>query len=200
MNNSYAISKSTAERLAYMYNNDRGGRISTLRAVNAYGPRQSVAAPYGPSKVRKIIPAFVCRALCSQPIEVYGDGQQVSDMVYVGDVARALVQTLITTNMSGPLPKTVEIGPDEHTTVAEVAALIGQLVEAKGIAQAGIKHLPMRPGEIAGAQVMADNSTLGMIGMDPNQLTSLDHGIAATIDWYAERKDAVWHEPARANA
>jgi nucleoside-diphosphate-sugar epimerase len=196
MNNPYAISKSTVERMAHFYNNDRGGKITTVRAVNAYGPRQSAAAPYGPSKVRKITPSFICRALASQPIEVYGDGNQVSDMVYVGDVAAALVQALrVTNSQNRALEKVIEVGPSEHTTVKEMAELVAQLCEAKGYPQAGIKHLPMRPGEIPGAQVTADNLTLHHIGMSPDSLTSLELGLAETVQWFIDKKDQVWHDP-----
>jgi UDP-glucose 4-epimerase len=196
MNNPYAISKSTAERMAYFFNNERAAKITNVRAVNAYGPKQSAAAPYGPSKIRKIIPAFICRALTSQPIEVYGSGDQISDMVYVGDVAKTLVQALRVTNTQNKgMDKTIEVGPSEHSSVKEIAAMISQLCEARGVPQAGLKHLPMRPGEIAGAQVVANNLTLHHIGIDPNQLVSLEQGIAETIQWYVDHKDITWHDP-----
>jgi UDP-glucose 4-epimerase len=63
MNNTYSISKTTVERFAAMFNKERGTRCNIVRLVNAYGPYQSVAPPFGPAKVRKITPAFVCRAL-----------------------------------------------------------------------------------------------------------------------------------------
>ncbi len=200
MNNPYSISKSTAERLAQFYNADRGGKITTVRAVNAYGPKQSAAAPYGSSKVRKITPAFICRALSNEPIEVYGDGNQISDMVYVGDVATALIQALrVTNSQNRAVEKTVEIGPSEHTTVKEMAALVAQLCETKGYPQAGIKHLPMRPGEIPGAQVMADNLTLHHISFDPMSLTPLEKGLEETINWFIEHKDKTWRSPGPVN-
>jgi len=91
---SYTISKSCAEDFARMYHAHRGLKVTIVRPVNAYGPRQSVAAPFGTSKVRKITPSFICRALSNSPIEVYGDGTQVSDMVHVTDVAKVMVKAL----------------------------------------------------------------------------------------------------------
>lgn len=44
---SYTITKTTAEYFAKTYNANKGSRISVVRPVNAYGPRQSVASPYG---------------------------------------------------------------------------------------------------------------------------------------------------------
>jgi UDP-glucose 4-epimerase len=53
-----------------MFNVDRGSRVNVVRAVNAYGPRQLAAAPFGPGKVRKTTPALVCRALSGMPVEL----------------------------------------------------------------------------------------------------------------------------------
>ena len=56
MNNTYSISKTTTERFADMFNREREGKIAVVRALNAYGPNQKPAHPWGSSKVRKIIP------------------------------------------------------------------------------------------------------------------------------------------------
>lgn len=174
MANSYAISKHTVERLLQMYVNERGLQGCTVRAVNAYGPRQVPAPPYGPSHVRKIMPAFVCRALSHVPIEVYGDGQQVMDMVHVEDVAKVLVAAL-----DGTPGTTYECGPGRKTTVLDIAKAV--------IAEVGggeITHLPMRPGEHAKAEVVADPSTLAPLGFDAASFITLEQGIQETVDWY----------------
>jgi UDP-glucose 4-epimerase len=85
MQNPYSISKHTVERFALMMANEAKLPVCTVRALNAYGPGQSVSAPFGSSKVRKIMPSFICRALRRMPIQVYGDGKQIMDMVYVAD-------------------------------------------------------------------------------------------------------------------
>ena len=77
-----------------MFGRFRGLPVCSVRGFNAFGPGQSVAQPYGTSRVRKVIPSFVSRALHGEPIEVYGDGSQVMDMIYVTDVARCLVAAL----------------------------------------------------------------------------------------------------------
>ena len=120
----YTITKSAAEDLARMYNLYRdGGRITIVRPVNAYGPGQSVAGPYGTSKVRKIMPALTCRALTGADIEVYGDGTQISDCVYVEDVARVFVTALEHTAQHGPTEEPVEAGPLTSVTVNDIARL-----------------------------------------------------------------------------
>jgi hypothetical protein len=44
----------------------------------------------------------------------------------------------------------------------------------------------MRPGEIPGAQVTADTSTLPLVDMGADTLVDLETGIAEVVTWYAE--------------
>jgi UDP-glucose 4-epimerase len=186
MDNPYSITKTTVERFVRMYNHERGTRVNTVRALNAYGPRQSVAPPFGPAKVRKIMPAFICRALTGAPIEVYGDGLQVSDMIHVRDVAGALISALEHAADGDVFDREVEVGPLEHRTVLSVAdAVVRYVVKAGFGSISEIKHLPMRPGELPGARVVADTDTLALVDMDPRHLVPLDDGIAETVHWYA---------------
>lgn len=184
MNNSYSISKTTIERFVHMFNAERGTRCNIVRLVNAYGPRQSVAPPYGPAKVRKITPAFTCRALAGDPIEVYGDGEQVSDMVHVRDGALALVKALERAAAGQVFDRAVECGPAVHATVNEVAGHVIDAATELGHPRVPLAHLPMRPGEIPGAKVTADTSTLALVGMDPEKLIPLEQGIADTVAWF----------------
>lgn len=189
MPNTYSISKTSVERYVEMFNRYNGTRVNVVRAVNAYGPRQSVAPPFGPAKVRKITPAFVCRALLGEQIEIYGDGTQISDMVYVKDVARALVSALESASEGAALFEPVGVGPysKDSLTVNEVADIVRQTVgRFGGPAQPAVKHLPMRPGEIPGDRVSVDPDTLKLIGMDPTTLVDFEKGIGATIIWFRE--------------
>lgn len=184
----YTITKSAAEDLARMYNLYRdGGRITIVRPVNAYGPGQSIAAPFGTSKVRKVMPALTCRALTGTDIEVYGDGTQISDCVYVEDVARTFAQALEHTAAHGPTEKPVEVGPLTSVTVNDIARLVAEYAaKVTGREPVGITHLPMRPGEVPNAVVKSDTSTLAQIGMTAADFVTLEDGIGRTVDYYAE--------------
>jgi UDP-glucose 4-epimerase len=195
MNNSYSISKTAVERFVSMFNTDRGARVNNVRAVNAYGPRQLAAAPFGPGKVRKITPALICRALSGLPVELYGGGYQVSDMVWVGDVARALVSALQTAADGVVLDHVVEVGPAEPATVRSVAELVIDACVRRGYDRVPIVDLPMRPGEQAGAVVSADAETLFSVGLDPAELISLADGMEHTIDWFISSRGEHWSAP-----
>lgn len=197
MNNPYSITKNMIERFTHMYNKDRGTRVNIVRAVNAYGPRQSIAAPFGDSKVRKITPALVCRALSGVPMELYGGGKQISDMVYVVDVAKALVTALEYADNGKVIDHAIEIGPVESNTILEVAELVNEVIQKKGYKPVAIQPLPMRPGETEGTKVSADTNTLKDIDFCIDCLVPLEEGLESTIDWFIENKGTLWNEPAK---
>lgn len=184
MNNTYSITKSTMERFAKMFNKESGTNITIVRALNAYGPRQVAAPPYGPSKVKKIMPAFINRALDGKRIEVYGDGQQIMDMIYVGDVAQTLVSALEWTLTNGPNDgeqgrKIFEAGSGEDTTVQEIAQYVNVACGRPGMA---IEFTPMRPGEPEHSVVLGDPKTLAPLSLRP--FKSLDEGVAETVKYF----------------
>lgn len=195
MNNPYSITKNMIERFTHMYNKDRGTRVNIVRAMNAYGPRQLAAAPFAHGKVRKITPALICRALSGMPMELYGGGYQVSDMVYVGDVAEALVRALEKADKSIVFNQAVEMGSDEPVTIREVACLVNKLVEQIGIDAVELKDLPMRPGENEGDTVKADTSTQSLVDMSPKDLMTLEDGLRKTISYYLKNEGVTWHKP-----
>tara|TARA_R110000868_G_scaffold57162_2_gene176818 strand:+ start:4269 stop:5207 length:939 start_codon:yes stop_codon:yes gene_type:complete len=194
--NPYSASKTCVETLGQMFINDRGLRLNQVRPVNAYGPRQSVSAPYGSAKVRKIMPSFICRALTGQPIEVYGDGEQVSDCVYVTDVASVLVTALESAAQGNVSAEVIEVGPAAHHTVNEIAELVRAEVSTYTDRLAPITHLPMRPGETPGAVVTADTATLHRVGVDAAEFVGLPLGIAAAVDWFVRHEGVTWTNPA----
>lgn len=194
MNNPYSITKNMIERFVHMFNKDRGTRVNIVRAVNAYGARQLAAEPFAHGKVRKIMPALICRALSGMPMELYGGGQQVSDMVYVEDVAIALVKALEAANEGTVLDYAVEIGSVEHTTIAEVAQMVGEVARANGIPPVDIVSLPMRPGEKEGDRVVADVSTLEAIGFKLEDLMPLKQGIELTMAYFMDTEGDKWHK------
>jgi UDP-glucose 4-epimerase len=181
MDNTYSITKSLVERFCSMYRVERGLPVTVVRALNCYGPGQSVAAPYGQSRVRKIIPSFIARALHGDPIEVYGDGSQVMDMIFVTDVAAILVDALEHAE-NGVVPDfALEAGTGRRTTVLEIAETVCDVV---GVDRSCISHLPMRPGEPEHSVVLGDPSTLRVIGHDDKSFCSLEDGIEQTVKYF----------------
>jgi UDP-glucose 4-epimerase len=171
--NPYAITKRCASDLALARARWTGQPVTVVRAFHVYGPGQKPPAPHGTSPVRKIVPSFVCRALTGMPLEVWGSGRQEIDLVWVGDVARVLVDAL-----GGPYGEVVEAGTGKATTVLEAALDVGDRVAVTVTKNhPDIRHLPMRPGEPEGAIVVATS---------PACLDPWPHMLDETIDWYRD--------------
>jgi nucleoside-diphosphate-sugar epimerase len=183
-NNTYSLTKHCVERFVQMFSSYRALRCCTVRALNAYGPGQAVATPHGPAKVRKVIPSFVSRALHGEPLQVYGSGAQVMDMIHVRDVARALAGALGYLLGGGQPGIQFSAGTGRRTTVKYIA----EAVEAEVFRQTGrhtlVERLPMRPGETPDGVVLGEPSTLVPLGVTTESLTPLEVGLEETVRWY----------------
>jgi len=174
MLNTYAISKTCAEKFALMFNRELGTKIAVVRGLNAYGPHQKHAP------VRKVIPNFVLPALRNEPITIYGDGEQVMDFIYVDDCAEVLIRALLDDH--GVYDSVIEAGSGLRTSINYIAE---KVIEISG-SKSEIVHEPMRPGETPGATVVADTATLEPLGFGPADMVTLEDGLARTIDFYRE--------------
>jgi len=85
---SYGIVKLAIEKYLRLYREVTDASVTVLRVANVYGERQTVKSGQG------AVGAFLHQALNGLPIEIWGDGSIVRDYIYVGDVARAIVQAL----------------------------------------------------------------------------------------------------------
>lgn len=176
MNNTYAISKTTIERFALMYNKEHGTHIAVVRGLNAYGERQKH------KPVRKITPNFVCQSLRGESIKIFGSGESIMDMIYVKDLACILVEALLNSNTR--FDTVYSAGTGARTTVNDIANTINAITGNT----AGTEHIEMRQGEIDNSVVLGDPSTLQDILPD-YKLTDLQTGMNKTVNWYANNYD-----------
>jgi UDP-glucose 4-epimerase len=170
MNNTYSITKNTLERFALMFNKEHKTQIAVVRGLSVYGPRQKH------KPIRKIAPNFICKALRKEPIIVFGSGESIQDQVYVKDIAYILVEALFNENTR--FDKVYEAGTGIKTTVNDVAVLVNRLAENP----AGIKHIPMRPGEDDKSVILGKPDTLKELNIKP--FTDIEEGYRKTINWY----------------
>ncbi len=108
---SYAEAKAIDESLVSAYVSERGLRAVIARLFNTVGPRQT--GHYG-----MVIPRFVRQALTSQPLTVFGTGNQIRCFCHVADVIPALVRLLETPAAYG---RAVNLGSYEQVSVSELA-------------------------------------------------------------------------------
>lgn len=186
-NNTYSITKTTIERFALMYQKEHGVRVAVVRGLNAYGPGQHH------KPIRKITPNFVTRALRGEPIKIYGDGEQVMDMIYVKDLASILVSALEMAESTQDLGSIIEAGTGRRTTVNKIAEVINQEAGllTKNV-QSPPEHVPMRPGESEHSIVVADPKTIPVSfykHLLNFHLTDLEVGMKETVEWYFNNYD-----------
>jgi UDP-glucose 4-epimerase len=167
--NPYAITKKCITDLALSRAEFVSQPISVVRAYHVYGPGQKMCAPHGHSKVRKIIPSFVARALTGMPIEINGSGEQLIDLVYLDDTAKVIVDAL-----DGPYGKVVEAGTGWGTSVLRAAY---DVVQACG-SKTQLVYKKMRAGE-------PENTTV--VAKEPLCPHPFPYKLEETIDWYRQK-------------
>lgn len=169
--NTYTITKAAAEQFGRMLNEGNSEtRILALRYYNAYGPGQALLP------IRKIIPAFAIQSMLGRPIEIWGDGEQVVDMIYSEDLAKISV-AFARAERTDVIP---DCGSGVRISVNEVA----EAVNAHFGNTSGLKHLPMRPGEVPHTILTADTSEMHSVLGDV-QLSSWESSLVETLDWYS---------------
>jgi len=111
---SYACSKMVDEFLALAYHDQDGLPAIICRFFNTVGVRQT--GEYG-----MVVPRFVRKALCNQPIEIFGSGQQSRCFCNVLDVVDALAKLIDCPQAVGEV---INVGSTESITMDGLAEKI----------------------------------------------------------------------------
>ena len=161
----YGASKRAVEEYLYTYEALYGIRWTSLALGNVYGRRQD---PHGEAGVVSI---FGGRMLRDEPLQIFGDGEQTRDFVFVDDVVHAFVLA-----MDRGDGLRFNIGTGEETSVnqlfAEMASLTGYTHQAD--------HAPERPGEL---RQIALDTRLAAAELGWKPWTTLREGLSDTVAW-----------------
>jgi UDP-glucose 4-epimerase len=113
-------------------------RIPTtgLRFFNVYGPRQDPSSPYS-----GVIAIFADRVTKNDDIQIFGDGAQTRDFIFVSDVVSHLVAA-----MSDPYPgaRVFNVCTGRATSILDLARIIARL----GGREPRIRYAEARIGDI----------------------------------------------------
>jgi len=109
------INKAAGENYHIVYNNVFGVRACSLRLTNVYGPRQLIR-----HNRQGFIGWFIRLALEGREIEIYGDGSQMRDFVYVEDVADAFLRAGASDAVNGDVFNVGGSEPISHTDLVKV--------------------------------------------------------------------------------
>ena len=118
---SYSEAKAVDESLAYFYYLENKLPIRIIRFFNTVGPRQ--VGNYG-----MVVPRFVSAALKNQPLQVYGNGDQIRCFCHVDDAIRALLLVMDSDKAVGNV---FNIGNNQQISILELAKKIIEITGSK---------------------------------------------------------------------
>ena len=139
----YAVSKYCGELYMSAYHSLYDLSTISLRYFNVYGPYQRPENAYS-----GVISKFFYNAARNAPLEIYGDGAQTRDFVYVTDVANANLLSA----KSEATNAVINIGSGVETSINELAAIITKMA----LSSSDIKHVAPRISD--GRRSLADVS------------------------------------------
>jgi UDP-glucose 4-epimerase len=158
----YGATKVITEQLAGAFWRSAGVPVVGLRYFTVYGPRQRPDMAFS---------RFLARALASRPLSVLGDGRQVREFTYVGDVVRATVAAA----ERGERGSVYNVGGGEPVALLDVITLMKELLD-RPIA---IEHVEAGPGDPRRTEADVTRAVRDL-GYRPE--TTLAEGLAAQIE------------------
>lgn len=171
----YGLTKQVQEQAILMYAKTADITGVALRYQNVYGPGQSLRNPY-----TGILAVFSNLAREGKPIDVYEDGEESRDFVFIDDVVESTVRAIL---LDAPLNVAVNVGSGVATTVRTVAEQINQYFGRKSTIRVSGNY---RVGDIR--HNLASRRLLKEV-LAVDDTVDFSTGIRKFLAW-AEREDA----------
>jgi len=161
----YGATKAAGEMLLAAYAASYGINGAALRFSNVYGP--------GMQAKDSFVPRLMRAARDAKGVQIYGDGNQLRDLVHVDDIVAGIL-TAWRAGHSGPLI----LGSGESVTVNDIVEAARSVTGAELPAE----HVPPKPGEMPA--VIVDISAARSLGYAPR--FDLKAGIATVWPEFSE--------------
>jgi UDP-glucose 4-epimerase len=161
----YAASKLAGEGYLATWNRLHRTRHSSCRLANVYGPRQRSTLEGG------VVSIFLERLRDGREVEIFGDGNQTRDFVFVGDVVAALLVAA-----AAPGGGIYNVGSGVETSVRDLYALCA---ETTGV-ELEPRFSPERPGDVRRSVL---DASLAASELGWHAETSLAEGVSQTSNW-----------------
>ena len=165
----YGASKLAGEAYCQAYWRSYGLPTLALRFGNVYGP--------GCGHKDSVVARFMRRALNGEPLEIYGDGSQTRDFIYIDDIVKAIWLA----GMSDLGGEVFQIATHRETAVSEIASSIRALVEKRTGRKTGIFFGRQRRGDVK-RNYSDISKAKRMLGFDP--VFSVSQGLEKTLEYY----------------
>jgi UDP-glucose 4-epimerase len=178
------INKAAGENYHLVYNNVFKVRACSLRLTNVYGPRQLIK-----HNRQGFIGWFIRLALEDKTIDIYGDGQQRRDLVFVDDAADAFLRAGANDACNGEV---FNVGGGPPISHRDLTAL---LIDVAGSGRARYVEWPAEKKAIDIGDFYADSSKFTRAtGWRPT--TALRDGLRETLRFYREHHSHYVNEDA----
>jgi UDP-glucose 4-epimerase len=159
----YGVTKLAAEHLCNLYHANHGVPCVSLRYFTVYGPRQRPDMAFH---------RFLRAAIMSQPIRLYGDGEQTRDFTFVADAVAATANAA-TRGVPG---RVYNIGGGSRVSVNRVLDIVGRLAgRPLDVRREGVQKGDMRDTYADTSRARAD------FGFVPT--VTIEEGLAAECEW-----------------
>jgi UDP-glucose 4-epimerase len=171
------INKAAGEYYHLVYNNVFGVRACSLRLTNVYGPRQLIK-----HSRQGFIAWFIRLAIENKPIQIYGDGSQRRDFVYVDDAADAFLRAGASDACNGEV---FNIGGREPISHRDLTSL---LIRIAGSGSVAYVDWPPDKKAIDVGDFYTDSAKFQRVtGWEPT--VTLADGLRQTVDFYRRHFD-----------
>ncbi len=162
----YAGSKLAAENLALSYFHAYGLPVVITRPFNTYGPYQKSNMEGG------VVSIFIRSLLEGKVLNVFGDGTQTRDLLYVEDCAEFIVEAAFNEKAVGAV---INAGSGKDIAIKDLAVLICKDVER-------IKHVKHHHPQSEIPKLLCDHTKAKeLLGWEPK--ISLEEGFEKTKKW-----------------
>ena len=168
------VNKAAGEYYHLVYNNVFNVRACSLRLTNVYGPRQLLK-----HNRQGFIAWFIRLAIEDGEIQIYGDGRQLRDFVYVDDAADAFLRAGADDAANGQVLNVGGTEPIAHRD------LVHLLIDAAGSGRYRFVEWPPEKKAIDIGDFYADSTLIQQtLGWEPR--VQLRDGLTRTIAFYRE--------------
>jgi UDP-glucose 4-epimerase len=182
------VNKAAGEYYHLLYNNVFDVRACSLRLTNVYGPRQLIK-----HNRQGFIGWFIRLALEGREIQVFGDGSQLRDFVYVDDAADAFLRAGANDRCDGDV---FNVGGDTPISHHDLAQL---LVGLAGCGSVAFVEWPADKKRIDIGSFYSDSTKFrAATGWTPRM--SLEDGLRRTLAFYREHRHAYVENGVEAQA
>lgn len=160
----YGVTKLAAEHLCTLYAENYRLPTISLRYFTVYGPRQRPDMAFT---------QFCRKAIAGNPITVFGNGEQVRDFTFIGDVVRANIQAALSSTRPGTI---LNISGGTNVTINDAIRVIGDLLSVQPM----VEYVNDMKGDVRRTGGLADRAERE-IGWVPE--VELEVGLSAQVDW-----------------